>query len=629
MPITTQCPHCQKAYILKDALAGRKVTCANANCRQTFVARPQEEVAAETQVAAEKLAMEAFNEEPVSTGPEVAEKQIPMKCNICDHTWTEPWSKQGKNTLCPDCRTRQRIPIQKENKPADWRDPNARGPSMAKQEKLEGVIASGDTIKVSGETLRKTGVVTVELEPRPRWHYAAVVVLPLALISVVVFGIFAYMYSAKQGKLAGQMDEAITAIDAEGEVPYPDNQHPLFKAEIYIAAGEFEARNATDDDGLNAALERFSQAHQLLASVPRSPSRDLLIGDLAMAMFSLVGNDLQVSEGSRIPWKPIRAGGGARARMSGKNYSLQQELDSVLGLLTDSNRPSPANVRLELGRRLTDKLVKAGEGSLADIMMSRVFQMDDGLINATAWILAESLHAGAKPDEVRASVEQLITQLNKQPDPVVFALSKVLDPPIEKVEGPPAPTGNGPIKAETRDAYTLIHLLKNEYPEALEVAGRQGPIEDRLNCLALIAEWSADPGPALEVAQMMVSKAPASVALPTFPMVRLARQAGRGGNAEALATFLKATDSPGYQAWALAASVEGQSQAKPDAIGIDTVALPDDPKGYQAGHAVARLTMARHNAKVTGTSSPYTDWNSLRPFGLAGEALGLQDRERE
>ena len=36
MAIEMQCPACKKAYRLKDELAGKKVTCANAECRTVF-----------------------------------------------------------------------------------------------------------------------------------------------------------------------------------------------------------------------------------------------------------------------------------------------------------------------------------------------------------------------------------------------------------------------------------------------------------------------------------------------------------------------------------------------------------------------------------------------------------------
>ena len=59
---------------------------------------------------------------------------------------------------------------------------------------------------------------------------------------------------------------------------------------------------------------------------------------------------------------------------------------------------------------------------------------------------------------------------------------------------------------------------------------------------------------------------------------------------------------------------------------------PADPKDLKIGHARGRLALARHNAKATGNdpdaSATYDGWGAgtLKPFGLAGLALGLQDR---
>ena len=40
MPIDTRCPHCQKAYRLKDEFLGRKVKCPNPDCQKPFAVEP-------------------------------------------------------------------------------------------------------------------------------------------------------------------------------------------------------------------------------------------------------------------------------------------------------------------------------------------------------------------------------------------------------------------------------------------------------------------------------------------------------------------------------------------------------------------------------------------------------------
>ena len=136
MAIEMQCPACKKAYRLKDALAGEKVTCANAECRTVFAvpvkpgtgtaptlaalksgvrpaAKPAAKAAAKLPPPpafdVETAALTALNDDPDEVPVET--RVIGVKCDNCDHQWTEPWDKQGKNVLCPECRTRQRVPV--------------------------------------------------------------------------------------------------------------------------------------------------------------------------------------------------------------------------------------------------------------------------------------------------------------------------------------------------------------------------------------------------------------------------------------------------------------------------------------------------------------------------------------
>ena len=117
MAIEFECPHCKHQYRLKDELAGRKATCKNADCRQQITI-PVPPSAAELEAAAHSaLADDAPKAEQDATP---TTKTIPMTCNFCGHQWTEPTSKAGKNTLCPDCRQRIKVPEPMEDVPDDW-----------------------------------------------------------------------------------------------------------------------------------------------------------------------------------------------------------------------------------------------------------------------------------------------------------------------------------------------------------------------------------------------------------------------------------------------------------------------------------------------------------------------------
>jgi hypothetical protein len=73
-------------------------------------------------VDAETLAAQLFNDEPADKPPPGQERQVAVECYNCNHKWTEPESKAGKFALCPECRTRTKVPELKAKKAADWRD---------------------------------------------------------------------------------------------------------------------------------------------------------------------------------------------------------------------------------------------------------------------------------------------------------------------------------------------------------------------------------------------------------------------------------------------------------------------------------------------------------------------------
>src|SRR5579883_1832677 len=197
MAIDTSCPFCQKAYKLKDELVGKKVTCANQDCRKAFQVTPVKVTPAANGAAkppapgakaapapkaapkpppppvdAEALAAAALADDADAAKAPEDTRTIEMTCAACDTKWTVPWSMQGKNALCPECKTRQKVPEQKKAGKADWRD--GAGPVGRKIEKLEGVQATQDVSMISGQTIREAGLIEVEYEPRPFSFYVKI-----------------------------------------------------------------------------------------------------------------------------------------------------------------------------------------------------------------------------------------------------------------------------------------------------------------------------------------------------------------------------------------------------------------------------------------------------------------------
>ena len=205
MAIVFDCPHCKKPYKLKDELAGRKATCKNPDCRKQITI-PVLPSAEELEAAALSALAEETLKQEEETAP--AEKGIPMTCSYCGINWTEPMSKAGKNTLCPnpECRQRIRVPEPKVDKPHDWRQQNTKLPSLAKQDRpqLEGVQDAAEAKVVSGESLREAGATGIEYEPRPLKRTLMFVALGLALVGGIAFGIY-YLVSRNTEKGEDQL----------------------------------------------------------------------------------------------------------------------------------------------------------------------------------------------------------------------------------------------------------------------------------------------------------------------------------------------------------------------------------------------------------------------------------------
>jgi hypothetical protein len=222
------------------------------------------------------------------------------------------------------------------------------------------------------------------------------------------------------------------------------------------------------------------------------------------------------------------------------------------------------------------------------------------------------------------------------PPPSVPALLQVVgvQPPAEVTF--PAPPGGPDLPDATRQTYVTQYLLQGKTDEALDLAKKPGGTPaGRLAVLALAAEWADNPGPAVEAAHaaLPAGEERKKVSIPDLTLLRLAAQAGRANQPDKVEAFAKSISSDAYRAWALAEALKLRLASSGDRPGEEAQAeVPTVPKDARVGHAWGRLALARHNARVTGNdpdaSVRYDGWGAgtFRPFGLAGLALGLQDR---
>ncbi|MBX9623507.1 MAG: zinc-ribbon domain-containing protein [Gemmataceae bacterium] len=626
MPITFACPHCATPYKLRDELAGKKAKCRNPACGQLLtIPRPDPSVngVAPSSAEVEAAALAALADEAKE---EVAAAQaVPMTCSFCEHKWTEPVEKAGKNVLCPnpECRQRQKVPVPKSGA-VDWRV-GPQGPSLAKENfERPDDIMGGDAKIVSQGALEKAGATNVEYEPVPlkrKLMWAAIVLVPLAL---VVGGVWYVVTSLRDRGHNQFMAEAAAEFEA-GQKELPAAEAGQMSAVLHIAAGEYELRQDRDrEKALGRAVSHFTKARTELQQAaakddprrPTGPERSAVAAELAAATLSLGGSEGEIRDEVRIRWVPEVVTRALRANE--KSRTVHQELSPTLQLV----QPADLDLRTGLLRRLARELARRGQPGLA-LDLPGMFFADPERPEARAWAALEVYRADNGSGDARAVANDLRAQAEKGGGggPAAQLLWRALG--IEKTPLPPEAASSDPGRLV---AVGLL-LVQGQTGEALDLARKPGgSAGGRLRALALCGEWGADPGAVAEAAAGVVEREPKGAA-PPYVLLRLAQAAAAGGKADQAKALADAIPDEGLRAWARAEVVRaGTGRAEEDAV-----EAPDDPKKVWAGHAWGRLWVARRNAKESGDGAAgrraVDQWPAaVKPFGLAGIALGLKDR---
>lgn len=620
MPIPISCPHCLKLYRLKDELAGKTVKCQNPDCRKPFPV-PVPKSAAEV----EADALKALGDEPDQP---TDSRVIPITCEMCDHKWDAPWAMQGKNVLCPECRHRNKVPIQRQAKPADWKSGGGK-PSMARVEHLEGVVASTDVGRVSAEALREGGAVVEVYESRPISFWLLFVGLPLLLLSGAVYLGMNYFRGKSDAREANYMALALRDQEEAKDAPIPAPEQPLFRGALALAAGEY-ANRLDDPARLKDALTQFARARQELDGAPPSTGRTILLGELAVAQLGLGGTDDQAIAGTRIRWTP-----GGRQKLNEKQYNVQAELIDTLATLRRDDKLVDSTDRQAIVRNLVRRAATLGQPTVLDDVIPRLFT-DAEAIDGQAMAALEALRAGGDTEAAKKRAGELAPLAAGGSGPFLQALTVAIGPvPGLNTPNPPAP-GQSPGDA-ARQAWTAANLIGKKPDEALEIATRgNNPIDRRskANALALVAEWADDPKPAIEAAAKVVAEGGTNATrIPDLTLVRLAGIAARVGLVDQTEAFIKATDKPDARAWAECEATRGRLAANPNQpAAADASKQPDDAKDNRAGVAWRLFWVARQTARTNTADSgaTYDRWGNgvFRPFGYAGLALGLQDGKK-
>jgi hypothetical protein len=626
MPIDATCPHCQKRYRLKDELAGKTVKCSAAECRKSFAVSttvtangkpaPAAKKPAAAPLDAEAIAAQLFADEPDQKP--AAERQIDVVCEVCEHKWTEPASKIGKIVLCPDCKHRQKIPEPKTKK-MDWRDATKEG---RKGPELPADLEAQRLSTVDVQSLKQAGAIEEDaVEPRTAGEWARLIALIAVPVLLLAGGGWWFYQSRTDSKhllyIATAVDEA-KAIPDDGQ--FPKGEPPLLRAALYLAAAEYHLRRDSEE-GRTEAFVQYGNARRELDNAQPSLTRDVLYGELAVALLALGGDAEQVKGRTRIAWTPQSAS-NAQPGM-GQARFVQVELRQ---LLTDMQVRIPAEMRQYIVRRLARELAKRGQFDLLPEIARQGFSAED-LPEAQAQMYLEAAKAGWPTDKLKPQVDQIV--LGEQPNlvPTAVALFKKLGIPTEgkKVLPPPVQGDTDLLKLA---AYGTAAAAEGKPQDALSIVGPGGQTPQVLSWLA---DAAPDPTPILDVAVTQAQQNPnamdRSKAFYLYRLVRAACDANQPAKAEALA---KVIQDDGLKEWATAEALRAKWAAAKAAPPAAEAPKPANTAAARVGNALGCLWFARLTAlNGGGSTKDYDAWGELglKGFGYAGHALGLQDRK--
>jgi hypothetical protein len=631
MAIEFDCPFCRHHYKLRDELAGKPATCKGCRNKITIPTSTAAAAASEPKVdaaAAEAAALAALADEPVAEKPK--NTVIDVECNFCNHKWTEPIARAGKNALCPnpECRQRIKIPEPKDEGQYDWRQNRSKGPSLAKQnnEKLEGVQDAGEAKVVSGDALKKAGADGVVYEPIPLKRKLAFATIALLLVGGVVFGAVYLTKSRTAGKEDKLMVEALAALAANPDA-VPKDEQPHAAAVLNLAAAEYALRH-NEPAQFKEAMKHQAEAAGALRTLPPTPARNAALAEVALGLVAFGGTEREGSDMLRMRWTPDM---DRKTRVNERVFTVFTELQKLLGAL----QPTDFEFRTYLARRLARELTKRGQADLAVQLVPLALFAPPEQPEAKALVALEVYRVDKSSGVPAKIADELKGEVAKaSPAPAsaqtLFAVLKTDKAPL--VASKPTP-GASPSEA-ARLAYTGLAALEESPTAAVDVAKLPGRAEDQLKALALAADWSSDPVPALETALATIgaAKARKEFAVPPFAGLKFVQVASAAGKPDLAKQFADALADEGLKVWAKGDAIRARAETAPNDKPDESFAeVPDDTKRVRAGHLWGRLWVARQNTRANTDRAAHakavTAWPTPAvPFGKAGVALGLQDK---
>jgi hypothetical protein len=596
MVISFQCPNCNKAYRVKDNLAGKRAPCGQCQAVMTV---PQPTADPTHAHAVESLAKDLLSDEPAEPAA-AAGGAIALECPFCFEQVTFPPEKGGKQSPCPACRKIIRVPVPATGKPkADWRAVEnnftmARRDTEAAPEGAWG--AAQNQSVVSREALREAKVVFDRKDlaaPNRKPIYITAAVAGLTLAAAVGWWGWGRWV---EGQRVGLVADALKASE-------PKKAPGAWPAGVFAAAGEFWLREPQPD--LKAAAEHFRQARSLAQAAESEADKAELLLHVALGQASLVGDEAAADARRALGWEDSQR-------------ELRQTLQNFGGL--------PREHAWLAVEELTRRLGSVGpKRPVVEALAPNALPSEADRAEALACVgLVLAALKDPQAAAVLQSAQDAATAMpGAPPSPRLVALLRASGQGDAAGRMMPAPTSGDP-GLPARLGYAEGFARAGEVDQALRVAQLPGPDDHRAQALALVADGHPE---GLEPAVKFVAEHGQKFTLPAWVPLRIARACERGGRADLarqLATGVAQMDvKPWLELTALRAELAASTSA----------AEPPDLAGDRSpAEALAAVFVGRHNARVSAANprAAVSAWalESTRPAGLVGSALGLQDRRR-
>jgi hypothetical protein len=650
MPIKFKCPNpnCQKILNVKDHLAGKRAPCPA--CKQVLTipapvaapARPPEVSLPETSTSttaattaraadAEELAASLLADEP-TTAPVEQPTTVDFDCPYCEAALHLAAELAGKQSPCPECGRIIKVPRLVQQQKVDWRNTASDRPSGARVEAgpaPEGAWGSTTKSVVSKEALVEADALPSRRPPTTarQWVLRGIMAVSAAVLVVVgTLLVLSWFSGKRQEKMLEKALAGVKGKDAKvkGEAA----------AVVHLAAGSFHLRRnekncVRPDKGDAGAWNQFGAARNLLATGrAKNPECDALLIELALAQIDLGGDAAAIADRKRLSWP-----------------DAVKEVGQTLSAIR------APEARAEGLRQAARKLIARGQPELARDLARQ--------LNEGPWPFAvvalEYLRAEKKEEAEKVLDEEVLPRLK----PLVPAAEGLAAPPSpltpdlvallvvfgkdkdKKIVPEPSIFGKAQEKAreELERAIAVGQAAGRAWlgqpEEARKLANAIRLPLVRLEALVALAEAPGPEGDSKGFVEEAVGLSETTLAkqgLPGWLVIRLVQAGLKAGVAEerllSLAQWLRKDDQPGQDDRRLAGWVQflvfrGRLAKAGDKA--EESLLEGVSKGTLA-NAQARVELPRHNALKDSDADRAVDgWDeSLRPFGYAGVALGLQ-----